>query len=476
MTEPEPLAEWATLRTVLDRHGIDLVGRIGEGANATVFEGRDRKHDRALAIKVLRPGVADELGPERFLREISVAAQLLHPNILPLIDSGRTDDGLVYYTMPRSRGETLRARLVRGPLPVLEAVGYAREIAEALAHAHAAGFVHRDVKPENILLHEGHAMLADFGLARRIQASPGASSGSTRTGFGVGTLAYASPEQLSGDEAIDGRTDIFSLGATLYEMLTGVVPFQGPTPVAQLAQRFAGPPAPRVRRPELPAALDAIVVEALAPEPADRIASAPDLVHRLTTIQTGSGGMLPPVRRIRSRLGWIALAALGALAVAFTTDRYLGRTPALALDPHRVAVADLGNETGDSTLAPIGPMAGDFITAGLSAIPGLDVVNAEYVLGARRRDLGPNQAGTSPAQLREFVDSTKAGTVISGSYYREGDRLVFFAEVIDARTGQLERAIGPIDGPRRRPDSALAILRDSVAAVVRDAVPKWAAR
>ncbi|MEO8448848.1 MAG: serine/threonine-protein kinase [Gemmatimonadota bacterium] len=457
MNEPEAQADWATLRTALDRHEIDLVGLIGEGATATVYEGRDRKHDRAVAIKVLRPSVAAELGPERFLSEISIAAKLQHPNILPLIDSGRTDDGLVYYTMPKSRGETLRTRLARGPLPMLEAVGYAREIAEALAHAHAAGFVHRDVKPENILLNEGHAMLADFGLARRIDGSS-AGTPSSRDGIAAGTLAYASPEQLSADETADGRADLFSLGATLYEMLTGVVPFQGPTPVAQLAQRYAGPVKPSVRRPDLPAALDAIVTDALAPEPADRIASAENFVARLAAIQAPG----------RSRKGprWTLVAALGLIAVTFATDRYVGSARA-GLDAKRVAVADLDNQTGDSTLASLGPMASDWITAGLSEIGGLDVLNTDFVLGAERRGRGPSEAGTSPAQLRAFADSTKAGTVISGTYYRDGDRLEFFVEVTDARTGQLDHAIGPITGSRRKPDLALAVLRDSVAAAVR---------
>src|SRR2546429_3763323 len=206
-----------------DHYAIER--ELGHGGMAIVYLARDVKHDRPVALKVLRPELAASVGAERFLREIQVRAHLTHPNILPLLDSGRADD-LLYYVTPYVEGESLRSRLDRErQLPVAEAVRLAASVAGALDYAHRHQIVHRDIKPENILLEDGQAVVADFGIARALHAAENAKL--TETGVAVGTVAYMSPEQATGEE-FDGRSDIYSLGCVLYEMLAGEPPFTGP--------------------------------------------------------------------------------------------------------------------------------------------------------------------------------------------------------------------------------------------------------
>ena len=200
---------------------------IGRGGMATVYLAQDRKHRRPVAVKILHPHLAANLGPERFHREVEIAARLSHPHILPLHDSGEAD-GFVYYVMPYVQGESLRARLTReGRLPLAEALRITRVVAGALGFALGQGVVHRDIKPENVMLHEGEAMVTDFGIAKAISASAGERL--TETGTSLGTAAYMSPEQASAEHAIDGRSDIYSLACMLYEMLVGEPPYTGPT-------------------------------------------------------------------------------------------------------------------------------------------------------------------------------------------------------------------------------------------------------
>src|SRR2546425_12272624 len=227
---------------LLERVRASLAGRytiereLGRGGMATVYLARDLKHDRPVALKVLRPELAASVGAERFLREIQVTAHLTHPNILPLLDSGRADDFL-YYLTPYVEGEPLRNRLDReGQLPVAEAVRLAASVADALDYAHRHDIVHRDIKPENILLEEGQPVVADFGIARALHAAEGGNL--TETGVTLGTAAYMSPEQATGDQ-VDGRTDIYSLGCVLYEMLAGEPPYTGATAQAISAQRIS---------------------------------------------------------------------------------------------------------------------------------------------------------------------------------------------------------------------------------------------
>jgi len=218
-----------------DRYTIER--ELGSGGMATVYLAEDLKHHRKVAVKVLRPELAAALGSERFLREIEVTAGLTHPHILPLFDSGEAD-GFLYYVMPYIAGESLRQRLNRETqLPVDDARAIARQVAAALDFAHRHDVVHRDIKPENVLLHEGEALVADFGIALAVTAAGGGRL--TETGLSIGTPAYMSPEQVTGDRAIDGRSDIYSLACVLYEMLAGEPPYTGPTAQAVLARKLS---------------------------------------------------------------------------------------------------------------------------------------------------------------------------------------------------------------------------------------------
>jgi serine/threonine-protein kinase len=254
-----------------DRYTIDR--ELGHGGMAAVFLARDQKHGRAVALKVLRGDVTVELGTQRFLQEIQVAARLAHPHILPLYESGEAE-GFLFYVMPYVEGESLRDRLVAAKqLPIEEAVRLTCEVADALHYAHQHGVVHRDIKPENILLESGHAVVADFGIARAIDvASTGAV---TRTGVAIGTPAYMSPEQVTGEKDLDARSDIYSLGCVLYEMLAGEPAFTGPTAQAVMARRFAGPaPSIVAKRSGVPPPLAQALSKALAQAPAERFSSA----------------------------------------------------------------------------------------------------------------------------------------------------------------------------------------------------------
>jgi len=276
------------LRTSLpDRYRIER--EIGRGGMATVFLAHDVKHDRAVAIKVLHPDLAATLGPERFLLEIKVAARLNHPHIVPLHDSGQAGS-LLYYVMPFVEGESLRARMARsGPLSVEDAVEIARDVASALDYAHRQQVVHRDIKPENVMMHEGEAMVTDFGIAKAVRAA-GAES-ITQTGVAIGTPAYMSPEQASGEREPDGRSDIYSLGCMLYEMLTGQQPFVGPTAQAMITKRFLEPPpSARAHRTGVPEDLDRAVKKAMARAPEDRYETAAMLAHALAP----QSGATPP--------------------------------------------------------------------------------------------------------------------------------------------------------------------------------------
>ena len=217
-----------------DRYRVER--ELGAGGMATVYLARDLKHDRDVAIKVLSPDLAQSMGRERFLREIGTTANLRHPHVLPLYDSGEAA-GFLFYVMPLVVGESLRGRLKReGHMPVRDALRMAREVADALSYAHARGVVHRDIKPENILLESGHAVVADFGIARAITSAGGLTI--THTGLLVGTPQYMSPEQAAGDGEIDGRSDLYSLGCVLFEALNGAPPFSGSSPQSVIAKRF----------------------------------------------------------------------------------------------------------------------------------------------------------------------------------------------------------------------------------------------
>jgi hypothetical protein len=295
----------------------EFVREIGSGGSATVHLARDLRHPRDVAIKIVRHGLTDATQRTRFLHEISIAAHLRHPFILPLLDSGDAS-GVLYYVMPYVEGESLRQRLDRvGALSFEEAIAVARDVAEALDHAHASGVVHRDIKPQNILLSGGHALVADFGIALATEST--LSDRITDKGIIVGTPAYMSPEQASAAPRIDGRTDIYSLGCVVYEMLSGEIPYHGTTPRAIASKHVHAPiPSLAVLRPTTTPALQAALESALAKSPADRFPTARAFVAALTESRTAPG---PPPARPR----WRRYAAMGGAALAILATVVLGR-------------------------------------------------------------------------------------------------------------------------------------------------------
>jgi serine/threonine protein kinase/cytochrome c-type biogenesis protein CcmH/NrfG len=313
----------ATLVTALeDRYRLDR--ELGQGGMATVYLAHDLKHDRDVALKVLRPELAAVLGRERFLAEIHLTAKLDHPHILTLIDSGESA-GFLWYVVPFIRGESLRQKLEHEQqLRIEEALAIIRQVADALDFAHRRGVIHRDIKPENILLQEGHAILADFGIALAVKEAGG--NRLTETGLSLGTPQYMSPEQATGDRQLDARSDVYSLGAVLYEMLAGEPPHTGPTVQAVIAKLMTTPPVSlRVVRPSLPEWVDRAVTKALAKTAADRHQSAGEFAAAL---QDGPPAPRPSATpRPRSRITALLAVALvvGSGAATWVIGHRSGR-------------------------------------------------------------------------------------------------------------------------------------------------------
>lgn len=340
----------------LDRLKTALAGRyrvdreVGAGGMATVFLADDVKHNRRVAIKVLKEDLAASVGAGRFLREIQIAAQLQHPNILPLLDSGDAD-GLLYYVMPYVDGQSLRQRLAHeGELPIGEAVRLVVEIVDALAHAHAHGVVHRDIKPDNVMLSGRHALITDFGIARAVSEASEASGGNTFTSMGValGTPAYMAPEQCVADPNVDQRADIYAVGVVAYELLAGRPPFAGATPQRVLAAQVTETPDPLSRhRPGVSPVLESVIMRCLEKRAADRWQKCDDLLAALEPLATPSGGTAPTSARLEpavraSPMKWVAVTATVVAAVAigwfaFTRNNgpafSIGRSDALTNDP-----------------------------------------------------------------------------------------------------------------------------------------------
>jgi eukaryotic-like serine/threonine-protein kinase len=259
---------------------------LGRGGMASVVLARDLKNDQMVALKVLHAELGSTVGADRFKREIRVAAQLKHPNILGIMDSGETTSGQLWFTMPFVEGENVYERLERDrQFPPAEALRIALSVAGALAYAHKHGVVHRDIKPDNIMLAGDQVMVADFGVARAVSE---VAEKLTATGMIVGTPTYMSPEQASGDKAIDGRSDIFALGCVLYEMLAGEPPFKGPNPQATLMRRFMGPPRPLRPMVQIPEHVEAAIVRSLAKDPAERFATASEFADALAGLGTAA--------------------------------------------------------------------------------------------------------------------------------------------------------------------------------------------
>ncbi len=351
----------ARLATALaDRYRLER--ELGAGGMATVYLGHDLRHDRRVAVKVLRPELAAVIGAERFLSEIKTTANLQHPHILPLFDSGAADSFL-YYVMPYVEGESLRDRLAREhQLAVADAVRLATEIAGALDYAHRRGVIHRDIKPENVMLHDGQALVADFGIALAMANTAGGRM--TETGMSLGTPNYMSPEQAMGQREITGRSDVYALGAITYEMLAGEPPFTGPTAQAVIARVMTEEPRGLTgQRKSIPPGVEAAVFKALEKLPADRFASAADFARALETpgyaAQTATSatraGRNPPSRRLAVQLLPWAVALAAAAAAAWLALRPAPPRPvsrfALALPADQGIVGARGNR---ATIAPDG--------------------------------------------------------------------------------------------------------------------------
>jgi serine/threonine-protein kinase len=351
---PGPLAAALAGRYTIARE-------LGQGGMATVYLAHDLKHDRQVAVKVLRPELAAVIGAERFLSEIKTTANLQHPHILPLFDSGECD-AFLFYVMPFVEGETLRDRLSREKqLPIAEAVRIAREVADGLDYAHRKGVVHRDIKPENILLHDGRALIADFGIA--LAASKAGETRMTQTGMSLGTPSYMSPEQAMGDREIGPRSDIYALGAMTYEMLVGDPPFTGSTAQAIVAKAMTEKPVPPTRiRDTVPPAVEHTVLTALQKLPADRFGTAREFAEALVPgarerAVTARRGMVADSARHRHRTSRLRRGAARLRPHAVRRHHrhaILRRTPARHLRRPERGVRDLLRPAGrlDRPVAP----------------------------------------------------------------------------------------------------------------------------
>ncbi|HEU4746972.1 MAG TPA: protein kinase, partial [Gemmatimonadaceae bacterium] len=414
MTAPAERENLTTLRTALA--GRYEIGReIGQGAFATVYVARDTRHERQVALKVLNADPASDSGELRFIREIRLLARLQHPNILPLHDSGHVQ-ALLYYVMPYVSGETLRLRMSRErQLPVESAVRIAYEVADALAYAHGQGVIHRDIKPENILLSGGHAVVADFGIARAIDV--GGVQQLTRTGMGgPGTPAYMSPEQLMGDRQLDARTDMYSLGCVLYEMLTGKPPFAGKE---GFVKRFTEPPpSPATLRKEIPAWLDAVVLRTLARDPAERYAGAEDLARALSPKGTMDGASAAPAasrsptparnETVRYRSG-----AYGSVGHVREVEM-----PSIGVLPFANMSADADNEYFSDGIT-------EEILNALSRIPTIKVA-------ARTSSFALKGKSLSIAEVGQLLN---VRTVLEGSVRRSGQQVRIGVQLVSTADG-----------------------------------------
>jgi len=423
-----------------DRYALER--ELGRGGMATVYLAQDLKHGRLVALKVLHPELAATLGPERFLREIHTAARLQHPHILPLFDSGESA-GQLWYAMPFVAGESLRDRLRREvQLPIADALRITGEVAMALDCAHRHGVIHRDIKPENILLEDGHAVVADFGLARAVDAA--GEERLTQSGLALGTPAYMSPEQASGERSLDGRSDVYSLGCVLYEMLAGEPPFTGPTSRAVIAKRIVEPiPHVRSLRENVPEAVEQAVIKALAKVPADRFPTAGDFTAAL---HGGIGSPSEPHRKSgpgRPAVRWALVGALALLAVAGwfglwqRWSRLRASRPAAsaavatAVNP---PATDSGSSLAVLPFTNLSPdreneyfadgMTEELITA-LGRVNGLRVAARTSAFALKGKGL----------DVRAVGETLHVAIVLEGSVRRAGDRLRVAAQLIDARTG-----------------------------------------
>jgi len=432
-------ATLATLRRALDG-AYEVERELGRGGMATVYLARDLRHRRRVAVKVVRPELTAALGADRFLREIEVTAELQHPHVLPLFDSGAAD-GQPYYVMPYVEGETLRGRLTRdGALPLADAARLVRELADALAYAHGRGVMHRDLKPENVLLSGGHAVIADFGIAKALavatQGGAAGTGGLTSAGVALGTPAYMAPEQAIGDAATDHRADLYALGVIAYEALAGGHPFGARSPQAFVSAHLTEPPAPLGgRRADAPPALAALVMQLLAKDPGARPQSAAAVVRALDD----ASSLPPPVSSFWATAGRrrrVVIGAAALLAAASVGGYALWRTAALgggrgaAADPgaiRTVAVLPFENTGGAAADDYFSDGMTDELAHALSRLPGLR-------LAGRTSSYTFKGKAAAAQEIGRVLD---VGAYVSGTVRRGGDRLRVTTQLVGTANGKV---------------------------------------
>ncbi|MEP7325531.1 MAG: serine/threonine-protein kinase, partial [Gemmatimonadota bacterium] len=426
MTDLPPLLQTA----LVDRYRIER--ELGQGGMATVYLAEDLKHHRKVAVKVLRPELAAALGSDRFLREIETTANLRHPHILPLFDSGAAGQqggegsAFLYYVMPYVEGESLRDKLNREKqLPLETALKIASEVADALDYAHSRSTIHRDIKPENILLEGGHAVVADFGIARAISAAGGETL--TQTGMAIGTPHYMSPEQAVGEKDLDGRSDQYALGCVLYEMLAGHPPYTGPTAQAIVARQLTDPVPPlRTVRSAIPVDVEHAINRALSRVPADRFVTTGQFAAALAAGQQAGVGVESMTRaqspdfatrqtgtRPGSRRRWVVASMVVLLAVAAVVAWGLLRSGSTSqLDPDLVAITPFN--VLHAELEPWHEGLVDVLSRSLDGAGALRTVSPSISL---RHWSGRADAAAAAALGRR----TGAGLVVYGDVVAEGE-------------------------------------------------------
>jgi len=407
----------------------DIERELGRGGMATVYLANDPRHQRQVAVKVLLPDLATALGPDRFLREIRIAANLNHPHILALFDSGEAE-GFLYYVMPYIEGKTLRDRIDKeGELPIREAIRIIREVADALAFAHSHGVVHRDIKPDNVMLTGGHAIVADFGVAKAVSEATGRDK-LTTAGVALGTPAYMAPEQATADPHVDHRADIYALGAMAYELLTGRTPFLGHTPQAVLAAHVTEEAAPvRKYRDQVSIEIEAVVMKCLAKKPADRWQTADEMLPLLEVVGTPSGGLTPtdtrPYQATTAAKPGLRRMVLGAIAAVVVIAGGFG---AWALR------GGAGGPSGIEQIAvlPIMDLSGQdevFVNAMHDAlISAIALTNTVGVVS--RSAVLRMKSGTT----EEIARSLGVQAVMEGSVFRAGDEMRINVQLVEPST------------------------------------------
>lgn len=425
-----------------------LERELGGGSMARVFLAEERALGREVVVKVLAPEIAGELSLERFRREVQIAARLQHPHIIPILSTGESD-GLPFYTMPYVEGESLRARLAReGALSLRTALRIMREIADALAYAHAHGVVHRDVKPDNVLMSGAHSLVTDFGIAKAVSASRTRDREIlTRPGTSLGTPAYMAPEQAVGDPAADHRADVYSFGCVAYELLGGAPPFAH-RPVHELLRAHLNqrPASIAQKRPDIPPALDSLVQRCLEKDPAHRPQSAQAIVEALDALAKEAEYGASPAGAMSAHVRWRAVAALALIATAGVIAWWATRTPSALLDPDLVEVIPFRVSGSDPSLRYLREGMLDLLEA--KFIGSARVVDPRSALAAWRRAGGSDTSDIDEASALQLARHFGAGELVLGSVTGSARLAIITATLADVRTHA--RHQGEVQGP---PDS-----------------------